>query len=523
MRVSKLMMPAVTLAGALALAGCGGGSGGGSGGPCDHGANDDGTCRPDPNIALRTTANTEISEAIAAAAGLGDSPSAGDVAAARTAYDEAVAAINALPSGERNAQLGRLVTANGQIALHEGVQVRSDAAYAKVLIDVLSNPAPTGAENPATSTRNPGSAFADDGVTDPLVGTTIAPVSGGAPKITGTTGADFQADSPNQAMPIENWNGHSFSRVVGGNGEELWVYDNIDASGSKVFAEVYNGLDIDTGDLDTSKIAGGIFDEQGTHSHGTTLKFKGTYDGASGTYSCTASCGSSRNGSILTLENTADDDSGAAGWDFKADSGATVSVADTDHLHFGGWLQTDDHGDPLKLHVFADGALDYVNNTDSRTTATPVGTATYKGGAAGMYAIDRLGGTASGGTWTAKSTLNAEFGSNAVTGTISGKIHDFVSSGQSMPWDVTLNDVEGRSDDSTNIVTAGVDPTSTTTWKIGTENARGTGGTWTGTFYGNGSDHNGQPSGIAGTFDARYGSDADDHSGRMSGAFGATQ
>ena len=137
MRVSKLLMPAVTLAGALALAGCGGGSGGGSGGPCDHGANDDGTCRPDPNIALRTTANTEISEAIAAAAGLGSSPSAGDVAAARTAYDEAVAAINALPSGERGAQLGRLAAANGQIALHEGVQVRGNAAYAETLIAAL--------------------------------------------------------------------------------------------------------------------------------------------------------------------------------------------------------------------------------------------------------------------------------------------------------------------------------------------------------------------------------------------------
>ncbi|MCY4240586.1 MAG: hypothetical protein OXD36_02455 [Rhodobacter sp.] len=127
--MSKMLIPAVTLAGALALAGCGGG-----GTPAL-------TAAQIAANALEDTADTAVSTAIAAAVALtGDSP---DLAGAASAIAAADAAIDALPAGEQEARddmlaLARAVVASAQAAAMaladqaaaEAAQVAAEAAQA---------------------------------------------------------------------------------------------------------------------------------------------------------------------------------------------------------------------------------------------------------------------------------------------------------------------------------------------------------------------------------------------------------
>ncbi len=112
MTVSRLMMPAATLAGALALAGCGGGSGtpGTTGVPCKDGtrAADEATC--EANIAaaaLVTAADTAVDAALSAAADL-TADDADALAAAEAALAAAEKAIGELPENQRMARNGRI-------------------------------------------------------------------------------------------------------------------------------------------------------------------------------------------------------------------------------------------------------------------------------------------------------------------------------------------------------------------------------------------------------------------------------
>ena len=324
------------------------------------------------------------------------------------------------------------------------------------------------------------------------------------------------------ADSISGWAGYNYSRKdrTGGGSAEMVVYTNVEMPVSKPFTEVHGqAADADNSATDKpleigstylianiAKVASPGFAAQGAKTHGPAdLSFDGTFDGAPGTYSCTGTCTSTR------------DDDGAlsisTGWTFTADSGAMTSVADADHLHFGWWLRKDADGDPAWVYPFAGGSTTAIANA---AIGAAVGAATYKGGAAGKYAIRSLGGTTGGGHWTAMSELTAKFGSNADAGSVSGKIYSFMVGGEEMPWEVTLGNDADLSD--------GVGGTGiATTWKIGGEAAQGGTGTWSGNFYNATARTETQPSGIAGTFDANFGSSEGDHTGRMTGAFGATR
>ena len=140
-----------------------------------------------------------------------------------------------------------------------------------------------------------------------------------------------------------------------------------------------------------------------------------------------------------------------------------TSVADADHLHFGWWLRKGADGEPAWVHPFAGGSMMAI--ADGAISAA-VGAATYKGGAAGKYAIRSLGGSTGGGHWTAMSELKAKFGAATDNGSVSGKIYSFMAGGEEMPWEVTLeNDV----DLSDGVGGAGIN----TIWKIGGEAAKG--------------------------------------------------
>ena len=112
MRISKLYMPAVTLAGALALAGCGGGGGttGPTGVACDDGsraASEEACAQIEAAAALVKTANDAVDAVIEAANGLdvtADTAEA-DVTAAEGALETAETAIAALPAGDEKTDL----------------------------------------------------------------------------------------------------------------------------------------------------------------------------------------------------------------------------------------------------------------------------------------------------------------------------------------------------------------------------------------------------------------------------------
>ena len=112
----------------------------------------------------------------------------------------------------------------------------------------------------------------------------------------------------------------------------------------------------------------------------------------------------------------------------------SVAVPDTDYLHFGWWTQVEKDGD-VAFRTFS-GGLEPIstNNTDLE------GSATYKGPAAGRYAVKTFNSNSTlesihHGEFSAAAELKANFGGNAIAvndqNRISGKVTNFV--GQNGP------------------------------------------------------------------------------------------
>ena len=144
-------------------------------------------------------------------------------------------------------------------------------------------------------------------------------------------------------------------------------------------------------------------------------------------------------------------------WIFIPADGATVDVADTDYLHYGFWLKrtTDSDGAITynEVETFAGSSIDA-----SGDVSTVRGSATYEGGATGVYVhnVTNPDGTeksATSGHFTADVELTATFGQVPVsatdtTGTIApnllntvtGTIDNFDLSGhdEGPGWSVSL-------------------------------------------------------------------------------------
>ncbi len=238
-------------------------------------------------------------------------------------------------------------------------------------------------------------------------------------------------------------------------------------------------------------------------------KIKGTFDGVAGTFACASGCSlaSGADGKLSTFGGT---------WTFTADSkDATVAGAleDADYLDFGYWVQTDESGDGTVYMVdtFIRG------QTPSSASAVNVtaleGSATYKGGAAGLYtkrafAAGGDGAVMAAGRFTADAELVANFAGDDVAvnlrNSITGTIKNFMDGGEVIDaaWSLKL--------DKATISNAGA--------------IAGTG--WSGTFYGAVAiDADDQtignqsmlPSGVAGEFTGGF------NNGDVIGSFGATK
>ena len=256
----------------------------------------------------------------------------------------------------------------------------------------------------------------------------------------------------------------------------------------------------------------------------------GTYDGAMGTYICNTGNGGAD--CSVTVNDEGKITAMTDGWVFTPASGAMVYVKDADHLHYGFWL---------KKTTDKDGVLTYdeVETFAESSSAAPSdvsavrGTATYEGGATGVYVHieNKSDGTrkkATSGHFTADAMLTAYFaqtqtGDDGGAGqiapnmvqTLTGTIDNFMlSGGEAQNWMVEL-----QSDGDAN--TTGNQPgVQGTNEHMGTAKGGGGDGSFSATFHGPVVDDNNDPiapHSVIGEFNAGFAN------GSVAGAFGASK
>ena len=252
------------------------------------------------------------------------------------------------------------------------------------------------------------------------------------------------------------------------------------------------------------------------HSFKNKDEVEGHFYGASGTYSCFGD-----DGCAVTVDDKGKLTAASDGWVFYPASGARAVVEDADFLSYGAWH---------KRTTDVDGVLTYndvetfaTSSVDASNTTLVVGTATYEGGAAGVYVhnvLDPAGeiASATGGHFTADAALMATFGQvvqvdNVETiaanmlNTISGDIDNFVLSGdEPQSWSVELERTGFE-----------VNPTDAPHVDVGDGVTKGGGdpGTYSATYYGT-ADADTQPGSVGGEFTAHF------NNGSVAGGYGAT-
>ena len=348
----------------------------------------------------------------------------------------------------------------------------------------------------------------------------------------------------------------------------VYLYTNIQAPSSRAFWKVHNvevaaaaagDLNSETNADDPTPTGAARVVRVGSsldYEDGATydIAVSGTYDGVSGTYTCTTDCVIADDGDDVTGITAADFDADdwvvladgersfvTGTWGFKPGS-ITSRVkaedqADQDDafLYFGAWSSIPDTiTGTYDFRYIAGGGPDQGEDFSTKF-ATLMGPATFRGGAVGRYVTQgQVGGQiAKIGTFTATATLNAHFENATDEGTLSGSITDFREDGSPLTgWRVTLgstNDVGMASDIS------GTSANGSTVANIGI-GGLSLGGSWSATFYGSGNeelaDRTKYPTaqypvvdlaGVVGWFDATGpGSGTDPNDVAIAGAFGAT-
>lgn len=342
--------------------------------------------------------------------------------------------------------------------------------------------------------------------------------------------------------PIENWRGSVLTRGK----EEVHVYTDIEDATPTPFHEVYMRTN-SPGDpvaytLSATVEAGTATENNipwsaarrddtmaGTSGSGATMvtTFSGTVDDVPGTFSCTgevANCSPPVAGSRGELTSTQN-------WTFSpSSSSATIDVMDGEYLIFGWWLNETPDGD-FEFHAFS-GARGMTPVTATELVGnTMVGSATYKGGAAGKWAMaNALDSTNHGGHFTADATITADFDADAdddITDgndrdgvLVSGMIDNFMIGGESRDWTVTLTSDADAAADGVQTADNAALVSPTTSWDLG-GGVTGT-GAWSLAYHRLAADATTPPShpdAVTGEFDAAI---AGGEIGQIVGAFGAS-
>ena len=330
-------------------------------------------------------------------------------------------------------------------------------------------------------------AFTDPSAFAPTIGAKHDGTAAAITTLTATGGTSTGVFAKQEEGPpsIKGWAGARFTR--GEATEHVTVYTNIGAPKPTLFSEVeaYDEDSASGGVLaivpDHASLAAsdsfpdapatkGSSSTQ-TYAGGADRTFAGTFHGGEGNYTCGADAETC---SVTTSDKGALTFVGE--WTFTFAAKAMVNVVDSDYLHFGWWVDAPAMADgTYAFQTFAGGALTFPNGSMNQL----VGTATYKGAAAGMYVTkDVTAGLVTGATaggFTASATLHANFGDGTATGNIDGSIHDFMNAeGEAMAgWGVTLrNSILGTTSTFSGDTMGTTGPGTTGT------------GNWTGTFYG---------------------------------------
>ena len=363
---------------------------------------------------------------------------------------------------------------------------------------------------------------------DPTLGESMAPVVELAASSSGAVTATFDGYtmSPNAPDAITGYRG----AILTTDTAELHVYTNIADAVATPIAHLYRSETLqgkpaiysvmDTTDDDDilwsqAKRTDARHIMVGTGDDAVTT-FAGSVRGVAGTFSCMGNCTVPAPDDVAASE--------AMNWKFvPTDPNGTIDVADETYLSFGWWLNQMDEG-MYETDVFAN-AYDAMGMAEA-VTGLPAddvdGSATYKGGAAGKWAIaSTTDETTAGGHFTATATLTANFdadttpdgmdGNDKSGVSIGGSITKFMTGDVSRPkWKVTLMAPAAQT-------TVGPIVGADTEWATG--GALKGAGTWDAKFYGEEADTM-HPTAATGEFNAAI---ADGKVGRISGAFAATK
>ena len=283
------------------------------------------------------------------------------------------------------------------------------------------------------------------------------------------------------------WKGAELSKRVNGGTVYVEAYTDIEAptSGASQSVTVMQG--------DNVEYTGSSF------VLGRGQSTPGELNGQPGTFTCAQTgCGVSFMGGLPNQGSPLPVGS-VSGITFVPDTG-TGTVIDTDYLSGGVWLVVPDNATSADDYVFG-AFVDGNDPFDQSNIMALQGSATYEGGATGVYS-EKTAESTSIGYFEGAVELTANFGGGNDLGTISGSITNF--------------EVDGEPDDGTlNLGTAPIGSQNSGFFEgavTGADSERTYVGNWGGQFFGNG-ESDGRP----GTFGGRSTDDAEN----FVGAFGA--
>ena len=483
---------------------------------------------PDPAIAEREDIKTKIMTARTAVNAVNDDSTDDEVSAADAAImaaKTAIAAAGNVPAEERAAHTGTVTVLEAQLsgarmARTEAMEAADLAERMAMMRTAMKLYAGIGSAPLASTGDGTRTAAYDD--------------TGGNIEVTiGADTVDLSEDKETMVVANHGWEGRRYTRSTPAtDGTYEAVVFAAPQTGDK-FSTEYAGNIIADGTLNetttegtASRVASPSFD----HSAGVksfklpeghaAVTISGSFHGVPGVYSCVpgtdntcaarvAASGFQLGG--VTGANVFGADNAA--WTFTPDNldALVLSAPDADHASYGWWIHKPAGGGDYVASAFTANRGD-VPNADGIGDLR--GTATYMGGAAGMYALSSLtGGTNDAGHFTARAMFEVDFHDDMVTGTID----DFTGAdGQSRNWSVELKK-SGIGDDGRIRGAAGVADSGPmkTVWTIDGK-AVSDSGEWFGRFWDNGTD--GVPKVATGAFYSEYG-----HEGRMVGALGAVK
>ncbi len=406
--------------------------------------------------------------------------------------------------------------------------------------------APMGDANGTLAETDRAAAYNDgDDITGVEAGTRIVVSIGDGDA--NTTEALIALSEDKDAMVAANrgWTGKRYADPAGGDMVEAYVYSNVEAptqgrkfgsaaavtdagayeyqltSGALTFAQLTaTGAAARIALTGVTRTAGTeTFDLPDPNPNNEQIITRsGSFHGVSGTYSCDTGAGRTdactaavAGGGGFTL---------AGAWTFTPGSAEArvMDAADVAYASYGWWLRKAANDGPFTASAFH-GVKGTVTALEDATLNALQGTATYMGGAAGKYALaSSTGGTNDAGHFTARATLEADFGDANAGGTISGTIDNFMGAdGMARDWSVELKEaVITAATPIATLTRTGADQTDNdTVWTIGGVDAAAS-GEWSGSLRNQGDD--GVPQVATGTFYTEYGT-----AGKMVGAFGANE